>query len=266
MYTRAPSTPGASVNDTTSEDDNANEHTPLSGGVLDGNTRLAVNGLRGGGGGGWLLRRRPRQHASSGASGRRVFNLRGALQAVGLLKKPVVYLPRRVPLDRCFPATTAGGGDQSDEGLAAALAVPNVVRNQKYRAATFVFAVLYEQFRYFFNLYFLLVALSQFVPELQVGFLFTYIAPLAFVLGVTLTKEGYDDYQRYVRDKQSNCQEYQRLAAAGGLQSVPSSQLRVGDLVVLPAGARVPADVVLLRTSEAVGTVFVRCMDGWMYV
>ena len=203
MYTRAPSTPGASVNDTTSEDDNANEHTPLSGGVLDGSTRLAVNGMRsggggGGGGGGWLLRRRPRQHASSGASGRRVFNLRGALQAVGLLKKPVVYLPRRVPLDRSFHAATAECGDQSDEGLAAALAVPNVVRNQKYRAATFVFAVLYEQFRYFFNLYFLLVALSQFVPELQVGFLFTYIAPLAFVLGVTLTKEGYDDYQRYI--------------------------------------------------------------------
>jgi hypothetical protein len=28
--------------------------------------------------------------------------------------------------------------------------------------------VLYEQFRYFFNLYFLLVALSQFIPALQV--------------------------------------------------------------------------------------------------
>ena len=64
-----------------------------------------------------------------------------------------------------------------------------------------VFAVLYEQFRYFFNLYFLLVALSQLIPELQVGFLFTYIAPLVFVLSITLAKEGSDDYQRFCRDK-----------------------------------------------------------------
>jgi len=29
--------------------------------------------------------------------------------------------------------------------------------------------VLYEQFKFFFNLYFLLVALSQFVPALRIG-------------------------------------------------------------------------------------------------
>jgi phospholipid-translocating ATPase len=46
---------------------------------------------------------------------------------------------------------------------------PNVVRNQKYTVLTFVPRVLYEQFKYFFNLYFLLVALSQFVPALKIG-------------------------------------------------------------------------------------------------
>ena len=37
-----------------------------------------------------------------------------------------------------------------------------------------------------------------------IGFLFTYIAPLAFVLVVTLLKEGWDDIQRYQRDKEIN--------------------------------------------------------------
>jgi len=46
---------------------------------------------------------------------------------------------------------------------------PNVVRNQKYHPSTFLFVVLFEQFKFFFNLYFLLVALSQFVPALQIG-------------------------------------------------------------------------------------------------
>lgn len=45
----------------------------------------------------------------------------------------------------------------------------NVVRNQKYNFATFLPLVFYEQFKFFFNLYFLLVALSQFIPALKIG-------------------------------------------------------------------------------------------------
>eukprot|EP00283_Hemiselmis_rufescens_P021426 CAMPEP_0173455732 /NCGR_PEP_ID=MMETSP1357-20121228/54795_1 /TAXON_ID=77926 /ORGANISM="Hemiselmis rufescens, Strain PCC563" /LENGTH=189 /DNA_ID=CAMNT_0014422891 /DNA_START=36 /DNA_END=602 /DNA_ORIENTATION=+ len=152
----------------------------------------------------------------------------------------------------------------ADPGLLAALSVQNVVRNQKYSPATFVFQVLYEQFRFFFNFYFLAVALSQFIPALQVGFLFTYIAPLVFVLGVTLLKEGFDDYKRYVRDREANSQRYYRLDAAGDTVSVPSSDLRVGDVVCVSAGERVPADMVLLRTSDPNGSVFVRTdqLDG----
>lgn len=52
-------------------------------------------------------------------------------------------------------------------------------RNQKYRLVTFLPIVLFEQFKYFFNLYFLLVALSQFIPALQVGML---PAVAAFIL------------------------------------------------------------------------------------
>lgn len=59
--------------------------------------------------------------------------------------------------------------------------VPNYVKNQKYTVWEFVPMVLYEQFRYFFNLFFLIVTLSQFIPILKVGFLFTYVAPLVFV-------------------------------------------------------------------------------------
>ena len=38
--------------------------------------------------------------------------------------------------------------------------------------------VLYNQFKYFFNLYFLLLACSQFVDELRLGALYTYWVPL----------------------------------------------------------------------------------------
>lgn len=45
----------------------------------------------------------------------------------------------------------------------------NVVRNQKYSVLSFVPLVLFEQFKFFFNLYFLIVALTQFFPPLKVG-------------------------------------------------------------------------------------------------
>ncbi|KOS15832.1 aminophospholipid-transporting p-type atpase [Malassezia pachydermatis] len=154
---------------------------------------------------------------------------------------------------------------------------PNVVRNQKYNLATFLPLVLYEQFKFFFNLYFLLVALSQFIPALKIGFLVTYIAPLSFVLCVTIGKEAFDDLERHRRDVESNSMPYavlghaesplmrQRLshhrATVPDLETpamndtvvahVPSSRLRVGDLVMLHKNQRVPADMVLLKTYAA---------------
>ena len=46
---------------------------------------------------------------------------------------------------------------------------PNVVSNTKYNVVTFVPHFLYEQFSFFFNFYYLLVSLSQFIPALQVS-------------------------------------------------------------------------------------------------
>ena len=95
------------------------------------------------------------------------------------------------------------------------------------------------------------------VLDLQ-GYIATYIAPLAFVLFVTMGKEALDDYQRYLRDKESNSTRYlilDRSVSGDGedgllTRSVSSSKLKVGDMVVLEKNNRIPADMVLLRTSE----------------
>ncbi|KAJ6499413.1 hypothetical protein C8R45DRAFT_898489 [Mycena sanguinolenta] len=158
---------------------------------------------------------------------------------------------------------------------------PNIVRNQKYNVITFLPLVFYEQFKFFFNLYFLLVALSQFIPALKIGFIVTYIAPLAFVLCVTMGKEAYDDYKRNQRDREANSAKYLVLdppssdsssaldgsayvLAHANTRAAPSSSLRVGDLIRLEKNQRVPADMVLLHTSEASGTCFIRTdqLDG----
>lgn len=50
--------------------------------------------------------------------------------------------------------------------------------------------MLFSQFRYFFNFYFLLLACSQFVPEMRLGALYTYWVPLVSRLVSGLWTEG----------------------------------------------------------------------------
>ncbi|KAI9149422.1 putative phospholipid-transporting ATPase NEO1 [Paramyrothecium foliicola] len=176
----------------------------------------------------------------------------------------------------------------------------NMISNAKYTALTFLPITLYNEFSFFFNMYFLLVALSQIIPALRIGYLSTYIAPLAFVLCITMGKEAFDDIARRRRDNEANSElytvlvfsdpgrnsvsSYQRrtlksdLAGRGGRRprggrqdlsdiqeegeddsdkAQPSSQiqeisrksrdLRVGDVLKLGRGQRVPADVVILQ-------------------
>ncbi|KAI1452006.1 phospholipid-translocating P-type ATPase [Annulohypoxylon moriforme] len=181
---------------------------------------------------------------------------------------------------------------------------PNLVSNAKYTAFTFLPITLYNEFSFFFNMYFLLVALSQAIPPLRIGYLSTYIAPLAFVLFITMGKEAYDDIERRRRDNEANSEEYvvlrfgepgqavtpsrvsrnlkstvarkadrQPLTQRDRLSDIqeeeeqtegqgwghPSSlveevnkksrDLKVGDVLKLSKGQRVPADVVILKCS-----------------
>lgn len=85
---------------------------------------------------------------------------------------------------------------------------PNAVSNAKYTPWSFLPRTLYNEFSFFFNMYFLLVALSQVIPPLRIGYLSTYVAPLAFVLTITLGKEALDDIARRKRDNEANKEGY----------------------------------------------------------
>ncbi|XP_036730271.1 probable phospholipid-transporting ATPase IIB isoform X1 [Balaenoptera musculus] len=139
----------------------------------------------------------------------------------------------------------------------------NSIKNQKYNVFTFIPGVLYEQFKFFLNLYFLVVSCSQFVPALKIGYLYTYWAPLGFVLAVTIMREATDEFRRFQRDKEVNSQLYSKLTVRGKMQ-VKSSDIQVGDLIIVEKNQRIPSDMVFLRTSEKAGSCFIRTdqLDG----
>jgi len=84
----------------------------------------------------------------------------------------------------------------------------NAVSNAKYTPWSFLPRTLYNEFSFFINMYFLLVALSQIIKPLRIGYLSTYIAPLAFVISITLGKEALDDIARRRRDAEANSEGY----------------------------------------------------------
>ena len=129
------------------------------------------------------------------------------------------------------------------------------------------------------------MAISQFIPSIRIGYLYTYWAPLGFVISVTMLREAYDDIKRYWRDKELNSQLY-KILTYDGVKMVPSSHLKVSDVIIIEKAIiliilfkvlllniniilfvknqRVPADIVLLKTSEKSGTCFIRTdqLDG----
>lgn len=139
----------------------------------------------------------------------------------------------------------------------------NSICNQKYRWYSLFFWVFLEQFKYFFSVYFFFIAVTQIFERFRITSPVSSIAPWVLVLLICLFKEGYDDYLRFQRDKALNNQTYIRYKN-GEFKKIKSSDIRVGDIILLQKNERVPADMVLLKTADYSGQLFIRTdqLDG----
>lgn len=82
--------------------------------------------------------------------------------------------------------------------------VNNEISTSKYTVITFLPRNLFEQFHRLAYIYFLVLAVLNFVPQLGVFSPITGILPLAFVLVVTAVKDAYEDFRRHRSDKTEN--------------------------------------------------------------
>ena len=72
-----------------------------------------------------------------------------------------------------------------------------------------------------------------------------------------MIKEAVDDIARHKRDKDLNNKRYD-VFKRGAWTPTNSKDLRVGNLIRVNQNERVPADMLLLYTTEASGAVFIR--------
>ncbi|XP_015257401.1 PREDICTED: phospholipid-transporting ATPase IB-like isoform X3 [Cyprinodon variegatus] len=125
----------------------------------------------------------------------------------------------------------------------------NHVSTTKYGIFTFLPRFLYEQIRRAANAFFLFIALMQQIPDVSPTGRYTTLVPLIFILTVAGIKEIIEDYKRHKADNTVN-KKKTTVLRNGAWQTIIWKQVAVGDLVKVTNGQHLPADMVILSSSE----------------
>lgn len=134
----------------------------------------------------------------------------------------------------------------------------NVITTTKYTPWSFIPKNLLEQFHRVANLYFIMIVLLNWVPAINAFGKEIAMIPVTFVLGVTAVKDLFEDRRRGASDKRINnstCRVYEQ--GDRRYKKVAWKDVRVGDLVHLSNNEVIPADILLIRSSDPHGYCYI---------
>ncbi|TMW55340.1 hypothetical protein Poli38472_013231 [Pythium oligandrum] len=140
----------------------------------------------------------------------------------------------------------------------------NVIVTSKYTVVSFLPKTIFEFFRVVANVYFLLISILQLATPWSPTNRFTTAGPLVFVLLVTMVKQASEDVKRHQADEKQNNRQCRVINDQGQVEMIAWKALQVGQLLLLHSGEELPADIVLLATSEEEGRCFIETsnLDG----
>uniref|UniRef100_A0A8D2MBJ9 Phospholipid-transporting ATPase n=1 Tax=Zonotrichia albicollis TaxID=44394 RepID=A0A8D2MBJ9_ZONAL len=125
----------------------------------------------------------------------------------------------------------------------------NAIKTYKYNPITFLPLNLFEQFKRAANFYFLVLLILQAIPEISTLSWYTTLVPLLLVLGITAVKDLVDDIARHRMDNEVNNRTCD-VIKDGRFKATKWKDIKVGDVVRLKKNTFVPADILLLSSSE----------------
>ncbi|KAD4585128.1 hypothetical protein E3N88_22729 [Mikania micrantha] len=136
----------------------------------------------------------------------------------------------------------------------------NYISTTKYNVITFLPKALFEQFRRVANVYFLLAAFLSLTPISPFS-AYSMIAPLAFVIGLSMAKEAVENWHRFMQDMKVNMRKVRVHNGEGVFSLKPWMNIRVGDVVKVEKDQFFPADLLLLSSSYEDGICYVETMN-----
>uniref|UniRef100_A0A2K5YDP4 Phospholipid-transporting ATPase n=1 Tax=Mandrillus leucophaeus TaxID=9568 RepID=A0A2K5YDP4_MANLE len=136
----------------------------------------------------------------------------------------------------------------------------NVIRTAKYNFFSFLPLNLYEQLHRVSNLYFLLIIILQSIPDISTLPWFSLGAPMVCLLFIRATRDLVDDIGRHKSDRTINNRPCQILMGKS-FKRKKWQNLCVGDVVCLHKDNIVPADMLLLASTEPSSLCYVETVD-----
>ncbi|CAJ0628288.1 3146_t:CDS:10 [Entrophospora sp. SA101] len=160
----------------------------------------------------------------------------------------------------------------------------NRISTSKYTLLTFIPKNLFEQFRRVANMYFLFLVALQLIPSVGGGVSPILVAsPLFTIITMTAIKDAFEDWKRHTQDKTLNNSKATIISnwvnvnmPYGGSEQFKSllsdikwsdahwQDVKVGDIIRLNNNDQVPADMIILSTSEPDGLCYseTKNLDG----
>lgn len=134
----------------------------------------------------------------------------------------------------------------------------------RYKFLFFVPMFLFEQFRRYTNIFFLVIALLQQIPGISPTGRWATLVPLIIIMIVSATKEIIEDLKRHKEDDKINNKRKVKALRDQKWPEVVWREVKVGDIVYVKDGDFFPCDLVLLSSSEPQAVCYVETanLDG----
>ncbi|XP_009683886.2 phospholipid-transporting ATPase VB isoform X2 [Struthio camelus] len=146
------------------------------------------------------------------------------------------------------------GRQQKDRDQAARFYPGNRIQTTKYTWLTFLPKNLFEQFHRLANLYFLFLVVLNWFPQVEVFHREITVLPLIVVLLAITVKDAIEDYRKYQFDKTINSSKTKVYDKEDHAYIEKRwKDVQVGDFVQLRCNETIPADILLLYSSDQNG-------------
>ncbi|CAD8052350.1 unnamed protein product [Paramecium sonneborni] len=139
----------------------------------------------------------------------------------------------------------------------------NFIKTSKYNIVTFLPLSLLGQFRRYANIYFLFIAIIQSFPIISPLNPISAIAPLVFVLGLSMIREAMEDISRHKSDNEVNAMDCTKIVNNRKVKTT-WADLKVGDLLFISENEMFPADIIVLSSHFESGACYIETssLDG----
>ncbi|KAF0873176.1 AT8A2 ATPase, partial [Crocuta crocuta] len=139
----------------------------------------------------------------------------------------------------------------------------NSISTAKYSLWSFLPRYLYLQFSKGANAFFLFITILQQIPDVSPTGKYTTLLPLMIILTISGIKEIVEDYRRHMADRLVNTKNT-IVFRENEWKVIMWKEVNVGDIVKTSNGQFLPADLVLISSSEPEATCYIATsnLDG----